>query len=119
MNGTRIIKFFLNVSKEEQRQRFLGRLDESDKHWKFSPADVDERRFWDDYMLAYEDALTATSTKWAPWYVIPADHKWVTRSLVARILAHEIKQLDLAYPAITADDQGKFAEARRRLEAES
>jgi polyphosphate kinase 2 (PPK2 family) len=117
-NGTRIIKFFLNVSKEEQRQRFLARLDEPEKHWKFSPADVRERDFWDDYMAAYEEAISQTSTKWAPWYVIPADHKWVTRALVARILAKEISSLELSYPPVTADDRAEFAEARRRLESE-
>ncbi len=118
-NGTRILKFFLNVSKEEQRKRFLDRLDQPDKRWKFSPADVDERRFWDDYMAAYAEALTQTSTKWAPWYVIPADHKWVTRALVARILTNEIQTLGLRAPEVTADQEAEFAEARRRLEAES
>jgi PPK2 family polyphosphate:nucleotide phosphotransferase len=118
-NGTRILKFFLNISKEEQRKRFLDRLDQPDKRWKFSAADVDERRFWDDYMSAYEDALTQTSTKWAPWYVIPADHKWVTRALVARILTQEIQRLGLRFPAVTADQEAEFAEARRRLEAET
>lgn len=117
-NGTRIIKFFLNVSKGEQRQRFLDRLDQPGKNWKFSPTDVKERRFWDDYMAAYEEAIAATSTKWAPWYVIPADHKWVTRALVARILAQEIGGLGLSYPAVTPDQEAEFTKARKRLEAE-
>lgn len=117
-NGTRIIKFFLNVSKGEQRQRFVDRLDQPGKNWKFSPTDVKERQFWDDYMAAYEDAIAATSTKWAPWYVIPADHKWVTRALVARILAQEISGLGLSYPVVTPEQEAEFAKARKRLEAE-
>ena len=87
-NGTVVLKFFLHVSKDEQRKRFLKRLEDPRKHWKFSAADLVERGFWDDYMKAYEDAIGATSTKWAPWYIIPADHKWVTRGLVARISLH-------------------------------
>ena len=82
-NGTKIVKFFLHVSKEVQKQRFLARLDTPGKEWKFNAADVEERAHWDDYMGAFEDALTATSTPWAPWYVIPADHKWLTQALVA------------------------------------
>ena len=82
-NGTVVLKFFLHVSKDEQKQRFLERLDRPEKNWKFSEADLAERAFWDDYVVAYEDALTATSTSWAPWYVIPADQKWATRALVA------------------------------------
>jgi PPK2 family polyphosphate:nucleotide phosphotransferase len=117
-NGTRILKFFLNVSKEEQRRRFLERLEEPGKHWKFSPNDVRERRYWDDYMAAYEKAIAETSTKWAPWYVIPADHKWVTRALVARILTEEISRLELSYPVVTKDEQAEFADSRRQLEAE-
>ncbi len=118
-NGTRIVKFFLNVSKDEQKKRFLERLDDPKKRWKFSARDVDERRYWDDYMSAYEDALTETSTKWAPWYVIPADYKWVTRALVARILSNEIGELGLKVPAITPEQAGEFDEARRRLEADA
>ncbi len=118
-NGTRIIKFFLHISKEEQRKRFLERLGNPQKHWKFSTTDVDERRFWDDYMDAYEEAITQTSTKWAPWYVIPADHKWITRALVAKILSTEIGRLKLSYPPVTSDQEVEFAEARRRLDAEA
>lgn len=118
-NGTRIIKFFLNVSKDEQKKRFLARLDDPQKNWKFSSKDIEERRFWDDYLSAYEDALTETSTKWAPWYVIPADYKWVTRSLVARILANEIRGLGLKQPAVTPEMAADFEEARRRLETET
>src|SRR5687767_3080921 len=82
-NGTVVLKFFLHMSKEEQKKRFLARLDEPDKHWKFSPDDVRERQHWDEYMRAYEAMLTATSTDWAPWYVVPADHKWITRAVVS------------------------------------
>jgi PPK2 family polyphosphate:nucleotide phosphotransferase len=94
-NGTIILKFFLNVSREEQRQRFLERLENAEKHWKFSPADLAERAFWDQYIEAYEDAIGATSTDWAPWYVVPADHKWITRAVVADILTTTIRSLDL------------------------
>jgi PPK2 family polyphosphate:nucleotide phosphotransferase len=117
-NGTVVLKFFLHVSREEQRKRFLKRLNDPRKHWKFSAADVVERSFWDDYMKAYEDALSATSTKWAPWYIIPADHKWVTRGLVARIVVSTINDLDLRYPEVTAEQEAAIAEAREQLEAE-
>ena len=97
-NGTKIVKFFLHVSKDEQRKRFLARLDKPGKQWKFGAADVAERAHWDDYMAAYETALSATSTPWAPWYVIPADHKWVMQAMVASILVDTIDALDLADP---------------------
>jgi PPK2 family polyphosphate:nucleotide phosphotransferase len=114
-NGTVILKFFLNVSKDEQRRRFLERLNRPEKNWKFSPADLAERGFWDDYMAAYEDALGATSTAWAPWYVIPADHKWVTRAVVADIVTTAIRELDLRYPAVTAEQRKLLDEARAKL----
>jgi PPK2 family polyphosphate:nucleotide phosphotransferase len=117
-NGTVILKFFLNVSKEEQRRRFLDRLNDPSKHWKFSSSDLAERDFWDDYMEAYEEALAATSTKWAPWYVIPADHKWVSRAAVAKILTTAIDNLDLSYPAVTPEKKEQIAEAKRKLEAQ-
>jgi PPK2 family polyphosphate:nucleotide phosphotransferase len=117
-NGTVVLKFFLNVSKGEQKRRFLERLERPDKHWKFSPSDLAERGFWDDYMKAYEDALAATSTEWAPWYVIPADHKWVTRSVVADILTSAIQGLDLHYPEMTAGQEKLLDEARKKLAAE-
>ena len=113
-----MIKFFLNVSKEEQRKRFLERLNRPEKHWKFSGSDLVERAHWDDYMEAYEEALTATSTKCAPWYVIPADHKYVPRTLVAGVLATTIQKLDLAYPKVPAEKQRLIDEARAQLEAE-
>jgi len=118
-NGTAIVKFFLNVSPEEQRKRLLDRLDDPDKHWKFSPSDVREREHWDSYMQAYEEAITATSTEHAPWYVVPADHKWVSRAVVSAVLAGTIRDLGLAYPQIDAERRSGLEEARRRLEAEA
>ena len=117
-NGTVVLKFFLNISKDEQRKRFIKRLEDPRKHWKFSAADLTERGFWDDYMKAYEHAITATSTKWAPWYIIPADHKWVTRGLVARILVTAINELDLQYPEVSPEQEAVIEQARRQLEAE-
>ena len=118
-NGTVVLKFFLHVSKDEQKRRFLDRLGESDKHWKFSLADLAERALWDDYMDAYEDAIAATSTDWAPWHVIPADHKWACRALVAEIICRKLDRLKLAFPEPGPDDQAALAEARIRLEQES
>ena len=118
-NGTRIVKFFLHVSRAEQKRRFLARLDEPHKEWKFNAADVAERRRWDEYMSAFEDALTATSTPWAPWYVVPADHKWVTQALVARLLVETIRGLDLQWPEVSGSEHKANAEARRQLEAEA
>jgi PPK2 family polyphosphate:nucleotide phosphotransferase len=117
-NGTVVLKFFLNVSKHQQKKRFLDRINEPKKHWKFSARDVVERAFWDQYMEVYDDAINATATKWAPWYVIPADHKWVARTLVADILVRTIKKLDLKYPEVSADTRSAIQDARRRLEAE-
>jgi len=116
-NGTAIVKFFLYVSKDEQRKRFLKRIEEPAKHWKFSPTDMKEREFWDDYMAAYEECLSQTSTKSAPWYVIPADHKWVSRALVAAILTATIKSLGLKWPAVTEAQKKAIQEAKRALEA--
>jgi PPK2 family polyphosphate:nucleotide phosphotransferase len=117
-NGTKIVKLFLYVSKDEQKRRFLARLDNPDKQWKFSAADVAERAHWDEYMAAYEDALTATSTPWAPWHVIPADHKWLTQALVAAILVDSVRSLDLRWPDVSEQELKANAEARRQLEAE-
>jgi PPK2 family polyphosphate:nucleotide phosphotransferase len=117
-NGTIVLKFFLNVSKAEQKRRFLERLDKPDKHWKFSPADLAERAFWDDYMRAYEHALNATSTKWAPWYVVPADHKWITRSVVADILTTTILELDPQPPRMSEEQIKTLVEVKRKLESE-
>jgi PPK2 family polyphosphate:nucleotide phosphotransferase len=117
-NGTVILKFFLHLSRNEQRKRFLKRLKDPTKHWKFSAADVAERGFWGDYIKAYEDAISATSSKWAPWYIVPADHKWVTRAVVARIVTTAIEALDLRYPEVTDAQRTVIAEARKQLEAE-
>ena len=118
VNGTRILKFFLNVSKEEQRKRFLERLDVPEKNWKFSLGDVLERGFWNDYMRAYEDAISATSTEWAPWYAVPADHKWFTRLVVAQVVVDTLEKLGLEYPKVDAKRKMELAEARKALEKE-
>jgi PPK2 family polyphosphate:nucleotide phosphotransferase len=115
-NGTVILKFFLHLSKEEQSKRFLERLSDPYKHWKFSDSDMKERAYWDDYMRAYEDCLSATSTEWATWHVIPADHKWVTRAMVATIVTTAIQGLDLKYPEVTPEKQQQIAAAKKELE---
>ena len=117
-NGTQIIKFFLNVSKDEQRQRFLDRLDDPAKNWKFSTNDIKERGYWADYMKAYEEAISATSTEHAPWYVIPADRKYVMRSLVSEIVTRRITRLKVAYPTISDAQRAELAAARELLLAE-
>jgi PPK2 family polyphosphate:nucleotide phosphotransferase len=117
-SGTRVVKFFLHLSKAEQRERFLARVKEADKIWKFSARDVAERAHWDDYQRAFEQALAATSTADAPWYVIPADHKQVMQAVVARILVEAIRTLDLSWPEVSDEDRAKHAEARRQLAAE-
>lgn len=117
-NGTAIVKFFLHLSRHKQRERLLARLRDPTKLWKFQPADLAERALWDDYMDAYEKCLSATSTPWAPWYIIPADHKWVTRALVAAILVHTIRSLDLRWPEVTDAQRQAIEQARRQLEAE-
>jgi polyphosphate kinase 2 (PPK2 family) len=117
-NGTKIVKFFLNVSKDEQRKRFLERIHDPHKQWKFSITDVAERQHWGEYMDAYEEMFENTSTKWAPWYIIPADHKWVARSLVARILAGSIESLQLQYPKVTEKHRQSLEDARAQLEGE-
>jgi PPK2 family polyphosphate:nucleotide phosphotransferase len=118
-NGTRIVKFFLNVSKAEQTRRFLARLDRPHKEWKFNADDVVERARWDDYMEAFESALSATSTPWAPWYVVPADHKFVTQALVVNVLVETIRALDLRWPEVSEAEHRANLEARKTLEAEA
>ncbi len=114
-NGTMIVKFWLNVSKEEQKARFLSRLVESDKQWKFNAADLEERKFWDSYMEAYEEALNATSRPWAPWYAIPADSKPYARACVAEIIVEALGSVGLEYPQPTAEDHATFDVAREEL----
>lgn len=118
-NGTKVVKFFLNISKDEQRKRFLDRIDEPDKHWKISPSDITERAHWDEYMGAFEQCIEATSTEWAPWYVIPSNHKWVSRALVANILAETIKSLGLKYPEVSAEKLKAIEAAKKQLEKET
>ena len=117
-NGTKIIKFFLNVSKEAQKDCLLSRLDEPQKNWKFELGDLTERALWDDYQKAYKHAIRATATDKAPWYVIPADNKWFMRAAVVRAILHELGDLDLAFPEVDPKTKADFAEARRCLNAE-
>jgi PPK2 family polyphosphate:nucleotide phosphotransferase len=114
-NGTLILKFFLNLSKKEQRKRFLERLDNPDKQWKFSMDDLRERARWNDYQEAFEDTIAHTSTEWAPWWVIPADNKWVSRALVSAILTDAIKKLGLKRPQISDEQRAVLSKARRQL----
>ncbi len=109
--GVIILKFFLNVSREEQKKRFMERLDKPEKHWKFSASDIHERKFWGDYMFAFEEAIRATATKHAPWYVVPADNKWFTRLVVAAAIVETVEELDLAYPKINAEKAKELAAA--------
>ena len=118
-NGTKVVKFFLHVSKAEQKRRFMARLDNPDKQWKFNAADVAVRKHWDEYMQAYEDAITATSTEWAPWYVIPADHKRVMQAMTAMILVDTIGDLGLSWPTVSDADRAANEAARAELEAET
>jgi PPK2 family polyphosphate:nucleotide phosphotransferase len=117
-NGIHILKFFLNVSKDEQKKRFLKRINTPEKNWKFSAADVKERGFWDDYMQAYEDALQNTSAKNAPWFVVPADNKWFTRVAVSEIVIKKMESLDLKYPTVSEAHMQNLLEAKRLLEGE-
>jgi len=114
-NGTRIVKFFLHVSEEEQKRRLLERLDDPTKYWKFSNADLTERAFHKEYQQAYEAALTATSTSWAPWYIVPADHKYELRALVGGILVHVIEQMDLRLPHLGHAEKAGLAAAKQKL----
>jgi len=117
-NGTVIRKFYMHVSKEEQKRRFLARLDEPEKNWKFSATDVKERALWDDYRRAYEDMLGATSTAQAPWYVIPADHKWFARLAVADIIIDTLRSMKLHYPKLSKESRAGLDQARQLLENE-
>jgi PPK2 family polyphosphate:nucleotide phosphotransferase len=117
-NGTVVLKFFLNLSKKEQKQRLLDRLDHPDKEWKFSLTDLSERSKWADYMEAYEDMLNKTSTEWAPWYVVPADKKWVAHASISEIILSQIKKLDLKYPVLSKEQCASLEKARVELEKE-
>jgi PPK2 family polyphosphate:nucleotide phosphotransferase len=117
-NGTLVLKFFLNISPEEQARRLLDRIDENDKHWKFQAADLAERKLWDQYLKAYEDTIRHTATKDAPWYAVPADHKWFARLVVASALVEQMEALDLRYPIAGADERRAMAQARADLAAQ-
>ncbi len=114
-NGVVIRKFFLHLSKEEQKRRFLARLDEPEKNWKFSEADVHERKYWDDYMNAYEDMIRHTSTPEAPWYVVPADHKWLTHIAVSSVIIQTLENMDLKFPEVDKQRRKQLEEARQAL----
>jgi PPK2 family polyphosphate:nucleotide phosphotransferase len=116
--GVVVLKFYLNLSRKEQKKRFMDRLDKPDKNWKFSAADVRERGYWDDYMNAYDEAIRATASKAAPWYVVPADNKWFTRLVVAAAIVEAVEKLDLEYPKVSADQRKELAAARAELSAE-
>lgn len=118
-NGILVLKFFLNVSKDEQKRRFLDRIDRPEKNWKFSSADAKERLLWDDYMRAYEEVFTHTSTKWAPWHIIPADRKWFSRLTVAYLIHEKLKSLNLAYPTVSAAHKQELLQVKAMLENES
>lgn len=117
-NGTYVIKFFLNVSKDEQKARFLSRIDEEDKNWKFSMGDVKERGHWDDYMKCYKEAIEETSTERSPWYIIPADKKWFTRLAVSEIVVKKLESMDLKYPVLTEEHKAELLGAKKMLESE-
>lgn len=118
-NGIVVLKFFLNLSKDEQKKRLLARIDRPEKNWKFSMDDAKKRAHWDTYMSAFEDALNHTSTEHAPWYVIPADNKWFTRAVIADVIVEKLKSLDLKYPKVGEDHLRHLAEAKELLESES
>ncbi|MCZ4408849.1 polyphosphate kinase 2 family protein [Cryomorphaceae bacterium 1068] len=117
-SGKVILKFFLNVSKEEQKKRFIDRLSIPEKHWKFTESDVQERQHWDRYMQAFEEAIKATSTEWAPWHVIPADNKWKMRGLVSSIITEKILSLNLEFPQVSEDEKARLQEIKKKLENE-
>ncbi|MDP4238359.1 MAG: polyphosphate kinase 2 family protein, partial [Bacteroidota bacterium] len=114
-NDTTILKFYLHVSKEVQKKRFLDRIDDPTKNWKFSAADLKERAFWDDYQQAYEDAIANTNTKAAPWFIIPADQKWYSRYIVGKIICHELKKLNLSYPTLSESERKALLKAKETL----
>lgn len=117
-NGTKIVKIFLNVSQEEQRNRFLDRINEQEKNWKFSSSDIKERALWKDYMKAYEDTINATNKKYAPWYVIPADQKWFARLAALQIIIDSLEEMDLKYPILSEKEASQLIDAKKNLENE-
>jgi polyphosphate kinase 2 (PPK2 family) len=117
-NGTKIVKIFLHVSKEEQKKRFLDRIAEQEKNWKFSIGDLKERAVFDQYMKAYEEAISETSKNHAPWFVIPADQKWFARVAAIQIIINALEEMNLKFPELSAEDKAGLAEAKRQLESE-
>jgi PPK2 family polyphosphate:nucleotide phosphotransferase len=117
-NGTVVLKFFLHISKDEQKRRLIDRLSQKEKYWKFSFSDVEERQYWDQYIAAYEEMLEATSTEYAPWFIVPADHKWMARTFVAEAITSAIAGLRLSYPAFSYNQIRHFTEAKTQLEEE-
>ena len=117
-SGTSVLKFYLHISQDEQRKRLLERLDDPSKHWKFNPRDLEERKLWKSYEEAVEDAISATSNKQAPWYIIPADDKWYARAAVADILSSHLDSLDLKYPEVSAEESAKYAALAQSLRDE-
>ena len=117
-NGIHVLKIFLNISKEEQKRRILERIDESSMNWKFSNSDVEEREFWDDYVRAYEEAIEATSTEIAPWYIVPADNRWFSHVAIARIMVEKLEAMNPSMPEIGKDDKREMKEAKKKLENE-
>ncbi len=118
-NGTQVLKFFLHVSRDEQKRRFLERIEQPEKNWKFAAGDVKERGHWDDYMTAYEDAIRSTATEASPWFVVPADNKWFTRLVVVGAVVQTLQEMDLAYPTVTVSQRQELQTARALLEAET
>jgi len=117
-NGIVVVKIFLHLSKKEQAQRLLERIDNPDKNWKFSAGDLHERQYWQQYQEAYEEMIRETATEHAPWYIVPADHKWFSRLLISDILVQTLKKLPLAYPEFSEEEKGKLTEYRRQLAEE-
>ena len=114
-NGTVILKFFLNLSKQEQKRRLISRLNTPEKNWKYSTGDATERAYWDDCAHAFEETFNHTSTEWAPWYIVPADNKWFTRTVVADVIVDKLKSLNLRYPGVSKDHRRELLEARKLL----
>lgn len=117
-NGVHVLKFFLNISKEEQKKRFLARIETPEKNWKFSAGDVKERAFWDDYMTAYAEAIEATSTEKAPWYIVPADKKWFTRVTISKIIIEKLESMKLSFPQVSEEHLQSLLESKKMLESE-
>ena len=114
-NGIRVVKFFLHISKDEQKKRFLERIDDPDKNWKFSQSDIEERTYWDDYQTAYADAINATATKTAPWYIIPSDKKWFARLLISEIIVQTLEAINPQYPELPSDKAALLSACREQL----